>query len=46
MSRSGADALDYLLLFLGVLGGLGNGVMLPLFAIVFGGARVRRFCAP
>jgi hypothetical protein len=33
---STADGLDYLLLVLGVVGGLGSGVFLPLFAIVFG----------
>eukprot|EP00775_Hariotina_reticulata_P008041 gene8041-8236_t len=33
---STADALDMLLLLLGVVGGLGSGVLLPLFTIVFG----------
>eukprot|EP00882_Tetradesmus_deserticola_P007854 GHRQ01008267.1.p1 GENE.GHRQ01008267.1~~GHRQ01008267.1.p1 ORF type:complete len:535 (+),score=185.88 GHRQ01008267.1:384-1988(+) len=33
---STADRLDWLLLVLGVIGGLGSGVFLPLFAIVFG----------
>lgn len=33
---STADKLDYLLVFLGVVGGLGSGVFLPLFAILFG----------
>jgi hypothetical protein len=36
LTRSTADGLDYLLLVLGVVGGLGSGVFLPLFAIVFG----------
>jgi hypothetical protein len=36
LSCSTADGLDYLLLVLGVVGGLGSGVFLPLFAILFG----------